>query len=53
MALKMRGSINDTTKAKLRTTTKAKRKAPEEEKKVFMLQQCMSKIRKVKLDEHN
>lgn len=53
MALKMRGSINDPSKAKSRVAMEAKRKAVEEEKKLSTLQQCLSKIRKARLDEHN
>lgn len=53
MALKIRDSINDIAKAKARAATEAKKKVGEEEKKLSTLQQCLSKIRKVKLDEHN
>ena len=38
MAPKMRGSINDTTKAKAHAVAEAKRKATEEEKKLSALQ---------------
>ena len=38
MAPKMRGSINDTTKAKAHGVAEAKRKVVEEEKKLSMLQ---------------
>ena len=53
MAPKMHGSVNDTTKAKAWAAAEAKKKAAEEEKKLSALQQCLSKIRKAKLDEHN
>ena len=53
MAQRMRGSINDTANAEARVAVEAKRKATEEEKKLSVLQQCLSKIRKEKLDEHN
>lgn len=53
MAPKIRGSINDTTKAKSRAAAEAKGKAAEEENKLSALQQCPSKIRKPKLDEHS
>ena len=53
MAPKMRGSINDTAKAKARVAVEAKKQAVEEETKLTALQQHLSKIRKAKLDEHN
>jgi hypothetical protein len=53
MALKMRGSINDATKAKARAIVEPKKKATEEEKKMSMLQHRLSKIKKTKLDEQN
>ena len=53
MAPKMHGSINNATKAKAGDVVKAKTKAVEEEKKLSALQQCLSKIKKVELDEHN
>ena len=53
MAPKMCGSINDEAKAKARAIAEPKKKAVEEEKKLSTLQQCLSKIRKAKLDEHN
>lgn len=49
----MWGSINDIAKAKAGAVAKAKKKATEEENKLSVLQQCLSKIRKAKLDEHN
>ena len=53
MVPKMRGSINDTAKAKARATIEAKEKVTKEENKLSALQQRLSKIRKAKLDEHN
>ena len=53
MAPKMRGSINDEAKAKSCAVEEAKRKVAEEEKKLSVLQQRLSKIRKEKLGEHN
>ena len=50
---KMRGNINDATKAKACTVTKEKKKKIEEEKKMSALQQCLRKRKKAKLDEHN
>ena len=49
----MRRSINDVAKAKAHAGVEAKKKATEEEKKLSVLQQRLSKIRKAKLDEHN
>lgn len=49
----MRGNINDIAKAKARAAAEAKKKLVEEEKKLSVLQQHLSKIRKSKLDEHN
>ena len=53
MAPKMRGSVNDATKAKSHAVAKEKKKIAEEEKKLLTIQQCLSKIKKAKLDEHN
>ena len=53
MAPKMRGSINEATKSKAQVVAEAKKKATEEEKKMYALQQHLHKIRKAKLDEHN
>ena len=53
MAPKMHGSVNNAMKAKARAAAEAKKKAVEEEKKLLALQQCLSKIKKAKLDEHN
>ena len=53
MAPKIRGSINDAAKAKVRATAKAKKKVVEEEKKMYALHQCLNRIRKSKIDEHN
>ena len=53
MAPKMRGSINNATKAKVHATKEAKKKVVEEEKKMSALQQGLNRIRKAKLDEHN
>ena len=49
----LRGSINDVAKAKARATSEAKKKVVEEEKKMYALQQCLHKIKKEKIDEHN
>ena len=53
MALKMRGSINDTAKSKDRAAADHKKNVVEEEKKMSSLQQHLNGIRKAKLDEHN
>ena len=50
MAPKMR---DDAAKAKARAAAEAKKKVSEEEKKMYVLQQRLDKIRKAKLDEHN
>ena len=52
MAPKMRGSISDAAKAKAQVAVEANKKEIKEEKKMFALQQCLKRIRKVKLDEH-
>ena len=49
----MCGIVNDAAKAKARAIAKVKNKATEEEKKLSALQQCLRKIKKAKLDEHN
>lgn len=49
----MHGSVNDAVKAKARAAAEAKKKSAEEEKKLSALQQCLSKIKKATLDEHN
>lgn len=53
MAPKIKGSINNVAKAKAHAAAKANKKEAEEEKKMSLLQQCLSKIKKEKLDKHN
>lgn len=49
----MRGRVNNTTKDKAKVVARAKKKVAKEEKKMSVLQQCLHKIKKVKLDDHN